>query len=101
MSSMKDVPMFDDVVARARQHSVGELLRRTAARYPDKIAVIAGEHRVTYREFDASVNRCADWTLAYGGRTRASMAFADKVAAYGDRFCGNPGNMPRSSNCAF
>ena len=27
----------------------------------------------------------ADWTLAYGGRTRASMAFADKVAAYGDR----------------
>jgi ferredoxin-NADP reductase len=27
----------------------------------------------------------ADWTLAYGGRTRASMAFTGKVAAYGDR----------------
>jgi fatty-acyl-CoA synthase len=72
MSSMKDVPMFDDVVARARQHSVGELLRRTAARYPDKIAVIAGERRVTYREFDASVNRCAH-------------ALADRGLGKGDR----------------
>src|ERR1700747_3932017 len=70
--AMKDVPMFDDVVARARQHSVGDLLRRTAARYPDKIAVIAGERRVTYREFDASVNRCAH-------------ALADRGLGKGDR----------------
>jgi ferredoxin-NADP reductase len=27
----------------------------------------------------------ADWTLLYGGRTRASMAFADRLAAYRDR----------------
>jgi ferredoxin len=27
----------------------------------------------------------ADWRLVYGGRQRASMAFLDKVAAYGDR----------------
>lgn len=27
----------------------------------------------------------ADWTLVYGGRTRASMAFLDELAAYGDR----------------
>ena len=27
----------------------------------------------------------ADWHLAYGGRTRASMAFLDELAAYGDR----------------
>jgi ferredoxin-NADP reductase len=26
----------------------------------------------------------ADWTLAYGGRTRASMAFTDELAGYGD-----------------
>jgi fatty-acyl-CoA synthase len=51
--------MTDDLLARARQHSVGDLLRRTAARYPDKVAFIAGERRVTYREFDTSVNRCA------------------------------------------
>ena len=27
----------------------------------------------------------ADWRLLYGGRTRASMAFLDELAAYGDR----------------
>jgi ferredoxin-NADP reductase len=27
----------------------------------------------------------ADWTLLYGGRTRGSMAFLDRLAAYGDK----------------
>ncbi|MGW1025963.1 PDR/VanB family oxidoreductase [Streptomyces sp. NPDC002577] len=27
----------------------------------------------------------AEWTLLYGGRTRASMAFTDELGAYGDR----------------
>lgn len=27
----------------------------------------------------------ADWTLVYGGRSRASMAFLDRLARYGDR----------------
>ena len=27
----------------------------------------------------------ADWTLLYGGRTRASMAFAEELARYGDK----------------
>jgi fatty-acyl-CoA synthase len=46
-------------VARARQHSVGDLLHRSAARYPDKLAVVAGDLRVSYAEFDAAVNRTA------------------------------------------
>jgi fatty-acyl-CoA synthase len=46
-------------VALARQQSVGDLLRRTARRYPDKTAVVASGRRVTYAEFDDSVNRCA------------------------------------------
>lgn len=32
----------------------------------------------------------ANWKLAYGGRTRASMAFLDKLSAYGDRVCVQP-----------
>ncbi|MHA6785989.1 fatty acyl-CoA synthetase [Pseudonocardia saturnea] len=46
-------------IARARQHSVGDLLRRTALRYPDKLAVVDGERRVTFAEFDAAANRAA------------------------------------------
>jgi len=63
-----------EAVARARQHSVGDLLRRTALRYPDKLAVVASGRRVTYAEFDAAVNRCAN---ALAGR---GLAKGDRLA---------------------
>ncbi|HYH31799.1 MAG TPA: AMP-binding protein [Pseudonocardia sp.] len=53
-------------IAGARRHGVGDLLRRTAARYPDKLAVVAGERRFTYAEFDAAVNRTAHALAARG-----------------------------------
>jgi fatty-acyl-CoA synthase len=61
-------------IARARQHSVGDLLHRTARRYPDKLAVVAGDRRVTYREFDVAVNRAAH---ALAGR---GLAKGDRLA---------------------
>jgi fatty-acyl-CoA synthase len=63
---MSFTPETVESIARARQHSVGDLLRRTALRYPDKLAVVAGERRVTYAEFDQSVNRCAHALAARG-----------------------------------
>ena len=53
-------------ISRARQHGVGDLLRRTALRYPDKLAVVAGERRFTFAEFDAAVNRTANAVTARG-----------------------------------
>jgi fatty-acyl-CoA synthase len=53
-------------VDRARQHSVGDLLHRTARRDPDKLAVVAGELRMTYAEFDVAVNRTAHTLAARG-----------------------------------
>ncbi|NMH98819.1 acyl-CoA synthetase [Pseudonocardia acidicola] len=52
-------PETTGAVARARQHSIGDLLRRTALRCPDKLGVVAGERRATFAEFDACVNRAA------------------------------------------
>lgn len=47
-------------VERARQQGVGDLLRRTAARTPDKVALIAGDRQQSFAEYNASVNRmCA------------------------------------------
>ncbi|MEJ3657399.1 acyl-CoA synthetase [Actinomycetes bacterium KLBMP 9759] len=60
-------------IAMARQHAVGDLLRRTARRVPSKLAVVAGDLRVTYAEFDVAVNRCAN-------------ALAARGLAKGDRF---------------
>ena len=46
-------------VTRARSHSLSDLLRRTAARYPEKLALVADTRRVTFEEFNQSVERCA------------------------------------------
>ena len=67
-------PATAAAVARARQHSVGDLLHRTARRYPDKPAVVSGDHRMTYAEFDATVNRAAHALAARG------LAKGDRLA---------------------
>jgi fatty-acyl-CoA synthase len=53
-------------ISRARQHSVGDLLHRTARRTPDKLAVVSGDLRATYAEFDTAVNRAAHALAARG-----------------------------------
>jgi len=50
------------------RHALGDLLRRTAARTPGKTAIICGETRWSYAEFDAIANRLANG-LAAGGVT--------------------------------
>ena len=61
-------------VARARQHSIGDLPRRTAARLPDKPAICLRRDAWTYREFDAICNRLAAGLLARG------LSAGDRVA---------------------
>lgn len=63
---MPCTPDTASAVARARQHAVGDLLRRTALRYPDKLAVVAGEQRFTFTELDRAANRTANALAARG-----------------------------------
>ncbi|MGI5322780.1 acyl-CoA synthetase [Actinomadura nitritigenes] len=61
-------------VARARQHSYGDLVHRTARRYPGRLAVVGGDERFTYAEFDAAVNRAANALAARGLRKGDRLA---------------------------
>jgi fatty-acyl-CoA synthase len=61
-----------------RSHTLGDLLRRTAARLPDKPAIRCGQVTWTYREFNALVNRLANG-LAQGRAGRPVQA-GDRVA---------------------
>ena len=63
-------------VARARRQSLGDLLGRSARRYPDKVAIIFRELRQTYAELDVQVNRVAN-ALAVRGVSRG-----DRVAMF-------------------
>lgn len=53
-------------VASARSNTISDMLHRTAARTPDKTAIIDGDVRLTYSKFDAAVNRCTHALTARG-----------------------------------
>jgi fatty-acyl-CoA synthase len=61
-----------------RSHTLGDLLRRTAARLPDKPAIRCGEVHWTYREFNAIVNRLAQGLAQ--GRAGCRVQPGDRVA---------------------
>ncbi len=57
-----------------RRQTLADLLRRTAARLPNKLAVHCGDTRWTYAEFDALVSRLA------AGLAQRGIRHGDKVA---------------------
>src|SRR3982074_1986292 len=46
--------------------AIGDLLKRAAARFPDRIAVTDGERRVTFGEIERDANRFANYLVARG-----------------------------------
>lgn len=50
---------MDDQIARIRSQSIGDIPRRTARRLPDKTAIVDGDVKLTFAEFDALVDRGA------------------------------------------
>jgi fatty-acyl-CoA synthase len=50
----------DRLIAQARRQSLGDLLRRSAARFPQKTALVYGDLRQSYAELDSVVNRTAN-----------------------------------------
>ncbi|WP_433409491.1 acyl-CoA synthetase [Saccharomonospora azurea] len=60
-----------------RSSTVADLLRRSAARHPDRLAVRFESREWTYAELDAAVTRAAAHLLGLG------LEHGDRVAAYG------------------
>jgi fatty-acyl-CoA synthase len=44
---------------QVRSHSLGDIPRRSARRYPDKVAIVDGDLALTFAEFDELVDRAA------------------------------------------
>ena len=53
-------------IALARRQTLGDVLRRTAQRLPQKTAIICGQTQWTYAEFDTLVNRLAFGLVTMG-----------------------------------
>ncbi|MBO9650338.1 MAG: acyl-CoA synthetase [Variovorax sp.] len=58
----------------ARRQTLADLLRRSARRYPEKLAIACGETRWTYAEFDAICSRVA------GALSRHGVGKGERVA---------------------
>ncbi|WP_231514857.1 class I adenylate-forming enzyme family protein [Oceanobacillus salinisoli] len=54
--------------------AVGDIIRRNASRFPEKIALIEGEKEITYKELDELTNKLANYLLSLG------LKKEDKVA---------------------
>ncbi|GLU49253.1 fatty acyl-CoA synthetase [Nocardiopsis ansamitocini] len=61
----------------AQASTVDGVLRRSAARFPDRTALRFADRSWTYAELDIGVSRVAAWLLGLG------LAKGDRVAAYG------------------
>ena len=72
-----DTRELEQTIKRARRNTIGDAVRCSAARNPEKDALVFGERRWSYAEVDAGANRVANALLAQG------LEKGDRVAAYG------------------
>ena len=59
---------------RSRRQVLGEVLARTARRYPDKLALVFGDERRSFAELDQRVEPARQWpprTRCRDGATRS------------------------------
>ena len=67
----------------------GEMLQRSANRFPDKAAIICGEQQLSYRELDCKANQLANALLALGLKKGAKVAILSRnLPEYGVVFFG-------------
>ncbi|MCX7567990.1 acyl-CoA synthetase [Sulfitobacter sp. F26169L] len=66
----------DVLVRRARSQQIGDLLRRSAARLPNKTALVFRDHSDTFAELDAAVDRAAHGLAVQG------VSKGDRVALF-------------------
>lgn len=69
---------LDPVIAQARSHALGDIPRRSARRYPDKIAIIDGDVVLTFAEFEHMVDRAAAALHDNGFRPRDRIALLSR-----------------------
>jgi acyl-CoA synthetase (AMP-forming)/AMP-acid ligase II len=58
--------------------TLGTLLRERAAAHPDRIAIVAGNERISYAEVDRRATRVANGLIAAGIKPGARIALLDK-----------------------
>lgn len=69
---------LNDTIQRTRRQTLGDLLTRTTARNPDKLAFVFKERQVTYEELDMLVNKTANGLIEQGIKKGDHLAIFSK-----------------------
>lgn len=77
LTSRPPLDRHPDEVMTPTSNTVDGVLRRAAARFPDRVALHFGDDTLTYRELDDAVTRATAHLLSLG------LAKGDRVAGYG------------------
>ena len=80
-------------IARIRRQTLDDIPRRSARRFPSRIAIIDGATRLTFTEFDAAVDRVAaalaDQGIAKGDRMALRVVVLQQPLLVGEARVGN------------
>src|SRR5260370_42615114 len=68
------------LVGLARRQGISEMLHRTAARVPGKLAIVNSETRLTFAELEAAVSRTAAALAALGLRKGTGWRWCRPIA---------------------
>ncbi len=77
-----------EAINRARRNTIADLLARSAARYPNKRALVFGDEDLTYQEFDTRVTQTCHMLLQDGLSAQSRLAILSRnsldfaIAAY-------------------
>lgn len=69
---------LEGMIQRTRRNTLGDLLTRSVARYPEKVAFIFGDREVTYEQLNALVNQTANGLLNRGIKKGDRIAIFSK-----------------------
>ncbi|TCK20012.1 fatty acyl-CoA synthetase [Pseudonocardia endophytica] len=72
------LPPYTAELARARRHTLGTLLSRTAVKVPDKTAVVHQDTRRTFADLDEDTNRVANALIERGVRRNDRVAILSR-----------------------
>lgn len=74
----ESVNNLEQLIQRTRRNTLGDLLTRTVARYPEKLAFVFNNREVTYRELDELVNKTANGLRNRGVKKGDRLAIFSK-----------------------
>jgi long-chain acyl-CoA synthetase len=66
--------VMNEEISIINRVAIGDIIRRAASRFPTNIALVEGDKKLTFREFDQAINRFANYLIRCGYKKGDAIA---------------------------